>query len=491
VIYVPDTLSSGAYEIIAFTNYMRNWGEDIFFTKEVVVVNRFDNELEIFEFEPEPEPEKSGQVTDSNEPVIREREWQNEVSTKNSIRITAPDSVGRRQKVSVSIENNDAYEKNLEALDFNISVLPVSFNQHHDNINAQRSEKPMQYTGKFPMEHQQVLLTGKVIGQQSGKPVPGARVIMNTPDTVITMAYSVTKENGDFSFFLFPYYYDRDIYLSVDPDDYSDGFIINLNDRFELNREFRTPEKVKVWVSPDEIKRYQNVIRVQKIYQLDNFKPGLGQQIDAAMRPLLYTKPILSVLLSNYVGLDDFQEITRELITPLSVRRTQGSYFARMICARSATYLPGDPVFFIDGIIAYDLNPLITLGSEQIREVQVHNLSWVFGNILFPGIVGIFTYNEEFRSLGLNRNYAHYSFDSYKIHPIFSTPLYETNFQKTPDSPDMRLVLYWDNDVQLNHGETVEVEFYTGDLSGEYLISIIGVDHDGDFFQEKRILTVQ
>jgi hypothetical protein len=75
VIYVPDTLSSGAYEIIAFTNYMRNWGEDIFFTKELLVANRFDSKLEVFEFE----PEKIIPVTDSIEVEIQEMFLDNEI----------------------------------------------------------------------------------------------------------------------------------------------------------------------------------------------------------------------------------------------------------------------------------------------------------------------------------------------------------------------------------------------------------------------------
>jgi hypothetical protein len=487
VIYVPDTLSSGAYEIIAFTNYMRNWGEDIYFTKELVVANRFDSKLEVFEFE----PEKISPVTDSIVVETQERFSDNEISVINPVKITSPEFAGRRQKVSVSIETNDANAKNYRPLDFNVSVLPVSLNQHQNLTNNQKSEKPVPNTGKFPMEDQQVLLTGRLVDKQSGNPVPGARVLMNTPDTVITLAYSITKENGEFSFFLLPYYYDREIYLSVDPGTWSGDFNIIINDRFELSRKFRAPEKVKLRMTPEDIKRYQNIIRVQKIYQLDNFKPGNDEYFDKSVRPLLFSKPNISVLPSLYVELDDFREITRELISTLSIRRSQGNYFARMFCTRSSTFLQGSPVFFVDGIIAWDLNPLITLGSEHIREVQVHNMSWVFGNMLFPGIVGIFTNSEEYRSIGLNGNKAHYYFDSYKIHPVFTPPVYETSSPGDPNRPDMRILLYWNNDVQLNHNEKTKVEFYTGDLPGEYVISVCGLDQNGGFFSEKKLITIQ
>jgi hypothetical protein len=613
VIYIPDTLSSGVYQIIAFTNYMRNWGQDIFFTKELVVVNRFDTRLENFVFEPNkffletdsttfdefgsentdllnlkvldqddrlyikmvlpgdttdvfdlqvlhkdlsayegqisitslskgisieknnlPEGLLKVVLSDGKGAPVIERYYYNELSTV-PVRISSPGVAGRKERVEILIENNDVGGKNVTSLDLNISVLPIGLNQHQSLVNIQRRKnmqhylrglnaeeqetirgmnvnglnlpladdemdvsskstsisKINKYTGKYPMEDQQVLLNGKVVEMHSGEPVSGARVILNTPDSVVTFAYSITKENGEFSFHLVPYYFHRDIYLTVDPETYSGDFNIIVNDRFELNNKFKAPDKVKVDVTPDEITRFQDIVRVQKIYQLDNFRPGLEADIDPAMKPLLYIKPGLSVLPSLYVELDDFQEIARELITPLSIRRSQNNYSARMFCARSASQLQGSPVFFVDGIIAYDLNPLITLGSEHIREVQVINLSWVFGNMLFPGIVGIFTYNEEFRSIGLNGNRAHYYFDSYKIHPVFTPPIYETNSPKNHNSPDMRLLLHWENDVQLNAGEKVQTEFFTGDLPGEYLISIQGMDQDGNFFQAQQIITVQ
>ena len=45
-LYLPDTLSSGYYELVAFTNWMRNAGEEWYFRKPIFVANRFDTTLE-------------------------------------------------------------------------------------------------------------------------------------------------------------------------------------------------------------------------------------------------------------------------------------------------------------------------------------------------------------------------------------------------------------------------------------------------------------
>ncbi len=44
---LPDNISSGRYIIRAYTNYMRNFSDQLFFTKEITVVNANDEEAEI------------------------------------------------------------------------------------------------------------------------------------------------------------------------------------------------------------------------------------------------------------------------------------------------------------------------------------------------------------------------------------------------------------------------------------------------------------
>jgi len=44
---LPPDISSGKYKIRAYTNYMRNFSDQLFFTKEIIIVNANDGQAEI------------------------------------------------------------------------------------------------------------------------------------------------------------------------------------------------------------------------------------------------------------------------------------------------------------------------------------------------------------------------------------------------------------------------------------------------------------
>ncbi len=56
---IPDTLSTGYYKIKAFTNWMRNMGEDFYFSANVIIVKQSDSNTGYFIEKPESKTESA------------------------------------------------------------------------------------------------------------------------------------------------------------------------------------------------------------------------------------------------------------------------------------------------------------------------------------------------------------------------------------------------------------------------------------------------
>lgn len=60
----------------------------------------------------------------------------------------------------------------------------------------------------------------------------------------------------------------------------------------------------------------------------------------------------------------------------------------------------------------------------------------------------------------------------------FYKPNYEITIPKH-DKPDYRRTLHWDPDIKLNNEISTELDFFTGDTSGKYIVRIEGITYDG------------
>jgi hypothetical protein len=57
--------------------------------------------------------------------------------------------------------------------------------------------------------------------------------------------------------------------------------------------------------------------------------------------------------------------------------------------------------------------------------------------------------------------------------------------------PDFRNTLFWAPDVLVERNGTANVQFYSSDLPGKYIVVVQGMDDKGDFVAESTIVEVK
>lgn len=485
-IYLSDTLKTGYYQVVSYTNYMRNAEEANYATKQIIVANRFDTEFSGLLLQ--------NQLGNSNSSItgapVSSATTMAQLADISEIRALTDQPVyKKRQKVVLTIDAGDMAGK---PVNWVISVseknnynekgnTPVALQTGQAQTNTMVNHSPF-----YLAEDRYLEFSGRLINTQTGNAIPKGLLYMSSFDSIANFQYATTDSNGYFRFPLSDYYNGKDLFVKVAKPDKSEPFKIQFTPKFYVNAPF-VPASFPIDSGLiSYLVRSQNIVRVQKSFsqidsRFESYKyPKYAQKV--------YFKSNYTISPSDYVELKDFVEIAREILPPYKIRRNDNRYVATMLNMDNRDYTKKEPITFVDGILTDDVNQIIQLGSADIKKIDLVNPDWIFGDIVMPGVLFIKTYKDLGKSLTLGReNYKLTAGNFFKA-PNRTGPNYSI-IPPGSREPDFRQLLYWNPSLRSKEKSTV-VEFYTSDYEGIYDIRVTGMDSDGGLHSAKTLIEV-
>ena len=461
-VFLPDTLSTGNYEIVSYTNWMKNFGEKTFFKKEIIIANRFDKEINLH--------------TD-NASAVAQVNLQQDQSKPNSVIQINPEkeTYHQREKVSVSLANKGFGTGQHAEVSISVSEETGGISSSDfsiDNyLNANKSNsflaKKIASTRFFP-EIRGRIIQGKVMNSQTQKGVSDECVLLSSPDTIINLQYAYTNSKGVFQFLLNDYYDNKELIFSVKDISTKKQLKIEIFDEFEMVVPFRAKRISENTELKSYILKSQDLVYINKTYQVNRVLDENKELISNPICPRLSYKPVQSVFTSDFIPLTDFSDIAREILPSVKVRKHKDTYVADILDSESRMFFNRKPAVFLDGVLIDDINQIITFGSDKISKIDVLSTERIFGDLKFPGVIAIFSKNKEIRNINPNQTSLRIQNDSY--HPF--SGFAEENMKGTGQSPDFRQLLYWNPNFKINTAQNSNFEFFTSDHTGNYIIKI-------------------
>jgi hypothetical protein len=474
--YLSDTLKSGMYEMVAFTNYMRNFGESAYFRKNIMVANRFDKMLSgLFEIK---SPSTATPATDSLPLLsLNQEEMPFHLSTEK-------DSFATREKIRIGIEVNTSLEKQFTGT-VSISVkemnpfarLQLLKLQNSGEFHPQDIASTRQVKITNSVEKNGVVLSGKFIGKDS-VPLANGCLFLSTTDTIANLQYSFTDKDGNFAFFLDSYYHGKQLIIksSDNKPENSDAKII-IDNKFTV----RTPFHPDLPEFSGEMRKYifssQNLVQIQKMY---GTKDAINSDRIAQnqMIPVLYNHPTSICYPAEFVALKNLDEICANILPGVKLKKDKNRYDLYVYNYLTDQFFDSPAIVFVDGVPIDNVNQLLSLGSPDIYKVEVCKIPRVKGNIEFPGIVSVITTKKKFNSLAFSSSMLRYSTENFTPKTDFNSPVYSKKSSSNP-TPDFRQLLYWNPSVELKTNGITYVEFNASDWFSDYLIEVSGISKDG------------
>ncbi|WP_405607445.1 hypothetical protein [Polaribacter sp. Asnod1-A03] len=457
--FIPTSIKSGNYKIVAYTKWMINGGENNFFQGDVAILNPFaDNSKYLSK-------EKRDNQTFEN------REVKN---TTNSINLFLNKQLFKsREKVTLDIKAEDI---NQIAGNYSISVRKVEeFNvpeKHNSStyLSLYQDNKSEQLIC-FP-EFRGELLSGKIIDKNSKKAIPFVNVSISIPGNEYIFKVSKTDSVGNFHFIIDKTYTSSKATIEIDNDN-RENYQIIMNEDDVINYEnlvfndFSLSEKAKKYIEQRSI--YNQIENAFNLKKQDSVKKYVNK--DKFFGTNVYT-----YYLDDYNRFSTLKETLTEITGHLYYSKKKNQYSIKILGV-DFLYKNNNPLLLVDGLQILNHNDIIDLKTKQIKKIIVVKDNYAYGAKLYNGVIILETFKGDYKNL-VNKDYKK-NVNLFK--PLAPKKYFNQkyNFKKQEERiPDFRNQLFWKLNCELLK-KSNKFNFYTSDNLGIYEINIEGFTHRG------------
>jgi hypothetical protein len=327
------------------------------------------------------------------------------------------------------------------------------------------------------------LIRGRVTDRK-GKPLEGIRIFLTVPGKKFYFNNSISDASGRVQFEV------RDVFGTEQVIAYpaaaaDSGLVITLDNPFyqksvpisqkpiiieaaqQLSLNERTAEFSLRQLFPQSVKeRY--------------FYPW--QQDSTAF----FGDPDKVYLLDDYTRFRTLEEVFREYVPEVDLKKIQGEFRVRLLNQSFRRLFDGNPLVLLDGVAVNDINRLMSIDPLKIRKLELVTRRYFLGDMAFEGILSMTTYEGDLGGFSLGRGAVLLDYPTMQLQQQFSSPVHNASKSFNSRTPDLRNILLWEPEAAADETGTIPVLFYTGDLSGEFVVDIKGYSTTGKLIHERR-----
>ena len=451
---LPDSLHSGIYLL---RSYFKNTSAKSKIIREIWISHRFDGLDETYQMN-----RLTGLEKCQDQPTE-----QIEIDQVDPIYHTP---AGVEAKIKID-------EKLLKEIDGNIlvsvaqtepSFIPASFIWSSDRIPAGLTE------------NKGIIVSGSVIDKKTMLPASGITVCLTIPDSIPGFQYYQTKSDGRFYFMVNDYYGSVQAVVQC----FGNSAIQRL--KIKLDDLFAAPDKLAGMSSVPASETFKNniaqsidAVTFQKIFNENNLKLLPAPQRKPDSYPY-YGKPSNTVNPHLFIDLPDFNEVSKELLPGVKFRNYNNEPTMKVINSASRLYFEDQPLVLIDGIPVRDLNVIKSMGTADIKRVDICQSERFYGDLRFPGVVAIYTTKADYSQLPESDQMVRIKLEAIQV----PASLYEPAKQEST-IPDLRQVIYWN--PSLAPSGAITVHCTTSSIVGQFKLVVRGKLKNGTIvFAEKQ-----
>ena len=471
--FIPTSINSGNYKIIAYTQWMRNLGDNAVFSQDISIVNPFNKNQDAI---------LSQEIDTLNISNVSETVKSNLIELKLN-----QNTFKNREKVAVQFKSL----KELESYgNYSVSVRKILPFKTLRNLNAIEYSKikrnhtiNINNNAIFLPELRGELIAGLVTEKETNLPVEDVKVSFSITgkDNIFKMA--TTNNLGQFYFNIAENYKQPSATIQLLN---NKNYTISLNTQTPLNysnlefSNFKINKAASNYILKQSINnQIENAYATVKPIEIVAFKPE---------KPFYNSKQI-SYNLDDYTRFPTIKETIVEIVDVVTTKQRKGNASLEVIWANRTFDSGLLPLVIVDGVIIQDHNNIINYNANKIQTINVVREKYLYGTQLFEGIIAFSTIKGDFEQLETSNTSLKIALLRPLDKKIYFNQVYDTseNLQRIPD---FRSQLLWLPNLEIN-SNTKDISFFTSDVNGTFEISLEGFTNNGNPVSLKEVIVVE
>jgi hypothetical protein len=187
----------------------------------------------------------------------------------------------------------------------------------------------------------------------------------------------------------------------------------------------------------------------------------------------------LNFNLDDYVRFVTMDEVVRENVQDVRIRRQAGKAVFRVRNALFNLYFDDDPLLLIDGVPVFNADKLVELDPLRVQKIEVVSHRYFLGPLIEDGIVSFRSYDGQLAGFELDPNALVIQYNGLEEQREFYSPVYDTQDRLLSRIPDYRNQLFWSPEITTDTTGKTSLSFYSSDLSGQFALLVQGLTSEG------------
>lgn len=469
-LFIKPELPTGAYKLVAFTNWIRNAGIQQAFQADLNIINPYAvNPEAVSQVIP---VQNLGESTNNRQESSNSDLGSGLLLEADSENYEKGYEIGIRVRSTKGALGNGTYSLSVARLEEIPEIPAPSATGFAENYEQKFKRIPNKLGDSVWIpEQREAIISGRILNPNEGIGVSDVQVLVSLPGDDFQLLNGNTNAAGRFSIYMkAPYEGNRahfDVQGAVDG---NSPLQFELDDLTRWKADFGNFQPILIdssWARAILNRSVHN--QIENSYfeaKPDTVSTPPSEESYFGYFPRTYN-------LDDYTRFNTLQETLVEIIQDVWVKRDKNNVTLWVRAPSDPIdeyYTKDPPIVTLDGVWIQHHKDILNLATRLIKQVLVVQDAIVFGGRQYQGMVSLKSYSGQY--FGNASSFPFIPSEPQKRYFI------QTHLTKLPHIPDFRHQLYWNPNIILNDKE-FNVKFLSSRVPGIYSARLEGFTNYG------------